>query len=443
MKNLSQRLSEWWFTPLAPQRLALLRIATGVFSLWYLLMRIHIFSNLSESGAAMFDPIGAVWWLRQPLPDVWIQLFLAITIALNVAYAAGWKFRFTGPAFALSLLLLFSYRNSWSMIYHDMNALVLQVLAIGFAASAGAYSADARHSERAPLAHWSYGWPIKLICTVTTFTYFVSGIAKINSDYGWAWAGGESLRSQVAIDTLRKEVLGGGLATPLFEWMYEHTWMFMIMGVVTLILELGAPLAMVHRRVGMVWAVLTWLMHWGIFFVMGITFRYQMLGFIFLPFFDIEQVLPWLRKRFKNKALPVKATETKASEPAIVLFDGVCNFCHAGVQFILRRDHKGVFQFASQQSESGQQLLRQHNAPLDLSTLVLIENGQVYQQSTAILRIVRRLVWPWAVFAVFILAPRPLRDAAYRAVADNRYRWWGRKASCELPAPEWRGRFLV
>lgn len=441
MNKLTQSLTNYWFAPLAPQRLALIRIATGAFSLWYLLNRVSLFSNLSESGAAMFDPVGAVAWLQAPLPDSWVQAFFACTLALNLAYLIGWKFRQTGPLFALSLLVLFSYRNSWSMIYHDMNALVLQVLVLGFAASAGAYAWDARQSDHKHIAHWRYGWPLKLVCAVTTLTYFVAGIAKVKSELGWGWATGESLRTQVAADTLRKEVLGGGSATPLFEWMYEHSWMFMIMGVATLILELGALLALTHRRAGMVWAVLTWLMHWGIFFVMGITFRFQLSGFIFLPFFDLEKIYPWLKKQAARfRQLP---TAPPADEPAVVLFDGACSFCDASAQFIVRHDQKGRFLLAAQQSEPGKALLQQYQAPQDLSTIFLIENGRLYRRSTAILRIARRLAFPWPAAWAFILVPRPVRDSIYLWIAKNRYVWFGKKEVCEMPAPELRARFLM
>ncbi len=151
------------------------------------------------------------------------------------------------------------------MIYHDLHALVLQVLVIGFAGSAAALSLDAGRRVEPASSHWRFGWPVRLICAVTVLTYFLAGVAKVTSELGWGWASGEALRSQVAADTLRKEVLGGSTATPLFEWMYEHPWMFMIMGVSTLILELGAPLALAHRRAGITWAILTWLMYWGVY----------------------------------------------------------------------------------------------------------------------------------------------------------------------------------
>lgn len=441
MKSILQRISQYWFEPLLPQRLALLRIATGAFSLWYLLNRVNLFSHLSESGEAMFAPIGAAWWLESPLPDSWVQIFLGITLLLNIAYLLGWKFRWTGPLFAMSLLLLISYRNSWSMIYHDLHALALQVLVIGFTASAGAFAIDAGRKGREAIAHWRYGWPVKLICSATVLTYFLAGVAKVNSDLGWSWAGGEALRLQVAADTLRKEVLGGGTATPLFEWMYEHSWMFLIMGVATLVLELGAPLALAHRRLGMGWALLTWLMHWGIFFVMDITFRFQLSGLIFLPFFELEKVLPWWRKQFSRFSGLGSAVRDVEEKP-VVLFDGTCNFCDATAQFILRHDKKGRFLLAAQQSEAGKALLRQYGAPEDLSTIYLVENGRLHQRSTAVLRIGRGLAFPWPLAWVFMLVPGAIRDGIYLWIAANRYKWFGKKDVCEVPEPELRARFL-
>ena len=38
-------------------------------------------------------------------------------------------------------------------------------------------------------------------------------------------------------------------------------------------------------------------MHWGIFFIMGIRFRYQLIGIIFAPFFDVEKPVEWLRRQ--------------------------------------------------------------------------------------------------------------------------------------------------
>ena len=131
------------------------------------------------------------------------------------------------------------------------------------------------------------------------------------------------------------------------------------------------------------------------------------------------------------------------SEPtAIVLFDGVCNLCHGSVRFILKRDPREHFRFASLQSDPGRDLLREYDLPEDLSTIVLIENGRAFHRSSAALRIARRLRGAWPLLAVFLVIPPPLRDLVYRFIANNRYRWFGKKDVCSLPEPGQAARFL-
>lgn len=126
-----------------------------------------------------------------------------------------------------------------------------------------------------------------------------------------------------------------------------------------------------------------------------------------------------------------------------ILFDGVCNLCNGSVQFILRRDPGQRFRFASLQSEAGRRLVTGHGLdPDELSSVILIEDGRVYRESTAALRIARHLSGAWKLLRVFVLIPRPIRDAVYRLIARNRYRWFGKQETCWLPTPELRARFL-
>ena len=128
---------------------------------------------------------------------------------------------------------------------------------------------------------------------------------------------------------------------------------------------------------------------------------------------------------------------------AIILFDGFCNFCCWSVQFIIARDPKGWFRFASQQSATGQSLLAFAGLPPGTAdTFVLIEDRAVFTRSAAALKVAARLRCPWPLCGVFWVLPQGLRDWAYRLLAKNRYRWFGRKDSCWLPAPEITRRFL-
>lgn len=127
----------------------------------------------------------------------------------------------------------------------------------------------------------------------------------------------------------------------------------------------------------------------------------------------------------------------------IVLFDGACHFCDASVQFIIQRDPATHFYFTSLQSEVGKQLKKQFSISEDEDSVVLIEKNKVYTKSSAALHIAKKLDGLWHLLFLFILIPRPIRDSVYQYVARNRYKWFGKKeASCTLPSPEIRNRFL-
>lgn len=127
----------------------------------------------------------------------------------------------------------------------------------------------------------------------------------------------------------------------------------------------------------------------------------------------------------------------------IVVFDGQCLLCNGWVQFLLQHDRSQRIRFASIQSAVGQQLLARAGLQVEgLQTLLVIDGERSWQHTAAILRVLHALGWPWRLAWVGWLVPAPLRDALYRWVARNRYRIWGRSATCMLPASEHRARFL-
>ena len=127
----------------------------------------------------------------------------------------------------------------------------------------------------------------------------------------------------------------------------------------------------------------------------------------------------------------------------IVLFDGVCNLCEGVVKFAVKRDKKGVLRFAPLQSEAGKNLMRAHGIDEEqLKTFIFIENDKAYFRSTAGLKLAKYLGALWPMLYVFIIVPRPIRDAVYNFISRNRYRWFGQQESCMIPSPEIRARFL-
>ena len=311
MNPLSALLHQVWFPVMPATRLAFIRIAVGLFSLCYLIPRYSMFLKIAATERVSFQPLGVVWWLEAPLSLPVFETLLVATLLANVAFTIGWLYRLTGPLFGVLLLVLLSYRNSWSMIYHNDNAMVLHVLILGFVAAADAWSIDSWQAKRKTADHWSYGWPVQLLSAATLVTYFLSGIAKLKGELGWAWVSGEALRSQVATDAIRKTLLGE-LPPETAFLLYDHIWIFTCIGILSMLVELGAPLAILTPRARMFWALNAFAMHWGIFFVMGITFRYQMAGILFLSFFPVERLVAMLQVRFSRTPSLVHATHGAA-----------------------------------------------------------------------------------------------------------------------------------
>lgn len=127
----------------------------------------------------------------------------------------------------------------------------------------------------------------------------------------------------------------------------------------------------------------------------------------------------------------------------LLLFDGVCHLCNGLVRFVAARDRRGHIRFATLQGRTGEQVLAGQNmASADLNTLIYVRRGRMLTRSSAALWLARDLDGAWPLLFAFMAVPRPLRDAAYAAVARRRYRWFGRTATCMVPGPGLAGRFV-
>ncbi|MDI1290440.1 MAG: thiol-disulfide oxidoreductase DCC family protein [bacterium] len=127
----------------------------------------------------------------------------------------------------------------------------------------------------------------------------------------------------------------------------------------------------------------------------------------------------------------------------LILFDGVCNFCNASAKWIIKRDSRATFAFASLQSRAARDALTAAGARAPLpDSVVLIDASGVHTRSDAALRIAVGLGFPWSLASCLKLVPRSLRDWVYAWFARHRYSWFGRSESCMMPTPEIRARFI-
>jgi predicted DCC family thiol-disulfide oxidoreductase YuxK len=137
-------------------------------------------------------------------------------------------------------------------------------------------------------------------------------------------------------------------------------------------------------------------------------------------------------------------SENDKKEWAIVFFDGVCNLCSFAVQTLIKMDTKGKLQYASLQSEHAVLFLPYHiiGQNQQFSTLVFYKNGQTFTESKAVLEIALHIGGVWKMAWIGYLIPAFLRDAMYKFISRNRFRWFGKKQSCWLPEPAILQRFL-
>lgn len=134
--------------------------------------------------------------------------------------------------------------------------------------------------------------------------------------------------------------------------------------------------------------------------------------------------------------------KTAQVDQQVILFDGVCNLCNTSINFIIDRDSKKLFRYASLQSDFGEQVKAQFERSADLDSVLLLQGEQLLQKSDAALEIARQLDGLWPALSIFKIVPRAIRDAVYSWIAHNRYRWFGKQDTCRIPTPDLRALFL-
>jgi predicted DCC family thiol-disulfide oxidoreductase YuxK len=132
----------------------------------------------------------------------------------------------------------------------------------------------------------------------------------------------------------------------------------------------------------------------------------------------------------------------------LVLYDGVCGLCSRLLRFLLRRDRRRVFSFASLQSDVGQSIVERSGAnPGELTSFYVVADyrtgaPRLFTKGDAALFVAGALGWPWRLALLMHVVPRFIRDRLYDVVARNRYRLFGRFDRCLVPTPEFKSRFV-
>jgi predicted DCC family thiol-disulfide oxidoreductase YuxK len=135
--------------------------------------------------------------------------------------------------------------------------------------------------------------------------------------------------------------------------------------------------------------------------------------------------------------------EPSHSPSRVIVFDGDCLLCSGWVDFLLRHDRRRRYRFAAMQGRAGRELLAAHGLdPQDPTTFLLFDPPRARTDSDAVIAVLEGLGGFWRTTTVLRAIPNAWRDAGYRWLARNRYRWFGKRTSCYLPAAGDRERFL-
>jgi predicted DCC family thiol-disulfide oxidoreductase YuxK len=122
------------------------------------------------------------------------------------------------------------------------------------------------------------------------------------------------------------------------------------------------------------------------------------------------------------------------SSVRIIVFDGICHLCSGWIRFLGRHRTDPPFQLIPMQTAAGKELLVECGIdPEDPATFLVLDQGLRFTESDATIHVIATLGGLWKMAHLARVVPRAWRDAIYRLLARNRYRWFGRRSTCYLP----------
>jgi hypothetical protein len=272
--------SNWLMAPAPAGRLNVVRLLTLGYALVWIAVRTGHWLDLSRLPSSRWEPAGLMTVVGSQRTAV-VVIVVVLTVLAGIAAIGDVRWALSAPLFGVGVLWLTSFGASWGQILHTEHLVVLHVLVL-------ATGPSGRGSTS------TVGWPLKVMSAVTVATYFVAGVAKLRFGGGFGWLEGDELLRLVAHDNLRKRLLGDAWS-PLAAPAVGHPWLFDVGAWLTVIVELGAPLALLGRRLAYAWTALAWCFHVAVFAVMAVLFPYPLVGIAFASMLPVERLAPAVR----------------------------------------------------------------------------------------------------------------------------------------------------
>jgi hypothetical protein len=284
--------------PAPAGRLDTVRVLTIGYALVWVVIRLDHWRDLAELPRSQWKPVAFAEWIG-PFGAPAVTGLAILTLAAGAVAVTGRAWTVAAPAFAIGFAVLTAFGASWGAILHTEQLVVLHLLVLATGPSGRGTSATA-------------GWPLRVMSVVTVATYFVAGVAKLRFGGGIGWLDGERLLLLVAHDNLRKRLLGDP-SSPFAEHLVGHPVLFQLAAILTVVVELGAPLALLHRF-RYPWIAMAWTFHVGVLAAMAILFPYPLTGVAFASMLPVERLRSWARLR-AERGRPQSASTHPGAPP--------------------------------------------------------------------------------------------------------------------------------
>ncbi len=120
----------------------------------------------------------------------------------------------------------------------------------------------------------------------------------------------------------------------------------------------------------------------------------------------------------------------------IIFFDGECMLCNGFVDFLIKKDKKNIFKFASLQGETAKKIIPEKYKYID--SVIYFQKGNCYIKYDAVSKIASQLPFPYSIGIICKFIPNQFYDY----IAKKRYQWFGKKETCRMPQKEDTGKIL-
>lgn len=117
----------------------------------------------------------------------------------------------------------------------------------------------------------------------------------------------------------------------------------------------------------------------------------------------------------------------------ILYYDGKCVLCNKSIRFIIDRDRKNQFKIG---------LIDEYKNVRKEDSIILVHNGIKYNYSNAVIKSLILIGGIYKFAILLFIFPKSLRDFAYKIIAKNRYRWFGKQNTCPIFPEEWKKRLI-